>query len=114
MRDIKGSSRHNRFLQALAVVLLVQFLSLRVRNSALPGEERDPHLGRKFALGVFLHLAIMLMLTGLTVSFSETFDGLFGGKKNQFGTTPMTRPMGPGGPGGPGWPPRKRGRGGSG
>lgn len=89
-----------------AVVLLVQFLSLRVRNSALPAEERDPHLGRKFALGVFLHLSVMLLLAGLTVSFSETFDGLFGGNKNQWGGTPMTRPaMGPGGPGGPGWPP---------
>jgi hypothetical protein len=54
---------------------------------------------------VFLHLAVMLMLTGLTVSFSETFDGLFGGKKNQWGGTPMTMRAGPGGPGGPGWPP---------
>lgn len=88
-----------------AVVLLVQFLSLRVRNSALPAEDRDPHLGRKFALGVFLHLSVMLMLTGLTVSFSETFDGLFGGKQNQWGGTPATVRMGPGGPGGPGWPP---------
>lgn len=77
-----------------AVVLLVQFLSLRMRNAGLPPEDRDPHVGRKFALGVFLHLGIMLLLAGLTVSFSETFDGLFSGNKNNsWGGPPTTRAM---------------------
>lgn len=82
------------------VVLLVQFLSLRTKNSSLPPEERDPHLGRKFALGVFLHLSVLLLLTGLTVSMTDIFDELIsGGGKN----TPMTAPAG--GPWGPPPPP---------
>lgn len=79
-----------------ALVLLVQFLSLRMRNSALPTEERDPHLGRKFALGVFLHLSVLLLLTGLTVSMTDIFDELIGGGGKN---TPVTAPAG--GPWGP-------------
>lgn len=79
-----------------AVVLLFQFLGLRMRNAGLPPEERDPHLGRKFTLGVFLHVAVMLLLAGLTVSAvdiaGEMTDNLGGN------TTPTTAWGGP--PGG--------------
>ena len=71
------------------VVLLFQFLSLRMRNSALPAEDRDPHLGRKFALGVFLHMAVLLLLTGLTVSVVDVMDELTG-NMNTRATAPVT------------------------
>lgn len=77
-----------------AVVLLFQFLGLRVKNAALPPDERDPHLGRKFALGVFLHVAVMLLLTGLTVSAVDIAGEMtsnLGGKN----TTPTTAWGGP-------------------
>jgi hypothetical protein len=78
------------------LVLVFQFLALRVRNSALPAEERDPHLGRKFALALFLHLAVMLLLTGLTVSIVDVCENMTGGGN---ANTPMTMRAGPG------WPP---------
>jgi hypothetical protein len=74
-------------------VLVFQFLSLRMRNSALPAEERDPHLGRKFALAVFLHLSILLLLTGLTVSIVDVCENMTGGGN---ANTPMTMRAGPG------------------
>lgn len=77
------------------LVLLFQFLSLRLRNSALPPDDRDPHLGRKFALGVFLHLSVLVLLFGLTVLATDTFDQLLGGGS----PSPTTRPAG--GPWGP-------------
>lgn len=79
------------------VVLLFQFLSLRMRNSAAAVEERDPHLGRKFALGVFFHLAVLLLLTGLTVSSVDICENLTGGG-NSGGNTRATWPVGPGMP----------------
>lgn len=87
------------------VVLLVQFLSLRVRNTALPPEDRDPHVGRKFALGVFLHLAVMLLLVGLTVSAVDIFEELINGGNNGWNTPPTVRFNGGGGPWGPPTPP---------
>ncbi len=85
------------------VVLLVQFLSLRVRNAGLSADERDPHLGRKFVLGVFLHLSVLLLLVGLTVLSVDLFEELINGSGNSWGT-PATMQMG-GGPGGGPWGP---------
>jgi hypothetical protein len=79
-----------------AVVLLFQFLGLRVKNASLPSEERDPQLGRKFALGVFLHVAVMLLLTGLTISAVDIATEMttnLGGN-----TTPTSAFRGPGMP----------------
>ncbi len=87
-----------------ALVLLVQFLSLRVRNSALPPDERDPYLGRKFVLGVFLHLSVLLLLVGLTVLSVDLFEELINGSGNSWGSTPATVQM-RGGPGGGPWGP---------
>lgn len=75
------------------LVLLVQFLSLRIRNTALPPDERDPHLGRKFALGLFLHLAVLLLLVGLTVFAVDFFEELINGGGNN---SPAAAPAGPG------------------
>jgi len=54
---------------------LVQYIVLRTRNSrAIPP---DPQIGRKFILGYFLHLAILLLLAGLTVSSLDWSEHLF-------------------------------------
>lgn len=77
-----------------AVVLLFQFLGLRVKNAALPPDERDPHLGRKFTLGVFLHVAVMLLLTGLTISAVDIAGDMTSnlGTKNTTATTAWRNP----------------------
>jgi hypothetical protein len=61
----------------LAVELLVHlamFIGQRVRNEA--SAEKDPQLGRKFVLHLFLHYAILLILAGLTVSVCDLVDNL--------------------------------------
>jgi hypothetical protein len=89
------------FASASAVVggfvLIFQFLSLRMRNTALPAEERDPHTGRKFALGVFFHLGVLLVLTGLTLSAVDICENLTG-SGNSGGNAPATWRAGPGMP----------------
>lgn len=53
---------------------LIQYLGLRMRNEA--AAKRDPHLGRKFVLHLFQHLAILLVLSGFTISAIEICDHL--------------------------------------
>ena len=54
---------------------LVQYIVLRTRNSrAVPP---DPQIGRKFILAYFLHLAILLLLAGLTVSSLDWSEHFF-------------------------------------
>jgi hypothetical protein len=60
--------------------LMVQFLALRFKNSSLPEENRDPHLGRKFGLHVFQHVGMLLILVGLTLSAVDIADQVFGNK----------------------------------
>ncbi len=54
-----------------ALVPALRLNSLRVRNVALPPADRDPHLGRKFALCLFTHIGWALVLGGLLVATSE-------------------------------------------
>ena len=57
-----------------ALVPALRFNSLRVRNVALPPADRDPHLGRKFALCLFTHIGWALVLGGLLVATAELVD----------------------------------------
>ena len=63
---------------AVCVLLLflhtLQFIGLRIRNEAAP--ERDPHLGRKFVLHLFQHFAILLALSGFTISAIDIADSV--------------------------------------
>lgn len=81
-----------------AILLLIphlfQYIGLRVRNAALPDAEKDPQLGRKFALHVFSNLSILLILVGVTVSVVDLLDYAFEGRNRGFG------PRGGFGPGG--------------
>ena len=85
------------------LTLLVQYVGLRVRNAALPADERDPHLGRKFALHTFGHFSILLVLAGLTVSVVDILDYVFepnqnrqfGGPRGQFGPGGFQQPAPP-------------------
>ncbi len=65
---------------AVCVLLLVlhtlQFIGLRIRNEAVPEPERDPHLGRKFVLHLFQHFAILLALSGFTISAIDIADSI--------------------------------------
>jgi hypothetical protein len=52
-----------------AIVLLMcvpQYIALRIRNTR--AKPQDPQLGRKFIFSQFQHLAILMLLVGLTVS----------------------------------------------
>jgi hypothetical protein len=101
----------------------LQFIGLRIRNEAVPATERDPHLGRKFALHLFQHFAILMALSGFTISaidiadsvllpfqnkapgqggfgggrggifFDEDFDDGFRGGQQTFTTSPFGSPM---------------------
>ena len=76
----------------LLALHLVQFIGLRIRNEAAP--KRDPQLGRKFVLHLFQHFAILLVLSGFTISAIDVTDAVLlpMGNKN----------VGPGGFGGGG------------
>ena len=112
---------------AICLLLLflhtLQFIGLRIRNEAAPEPMRDPHLGRKFALHIFQHFAILLALSGFTISaidiadsvllpfqnrgmgaggfgggrggifFDEDFDDGFRGGPQTFSTSPFGPPM---------------------
>jgi len=52
----------------------LQFIGLRIRNEAAP--ERDPHLGRKFVLHLFQHFAILMALSGFTISAIDIADSV--------------------------------------
>jgi hypothetical protein len=54
---------------------IVQYILLRARNArAVP---HDPQLGRKFLLAMFLHIAILLILGGLSVSMVDWAEYAF-------------------------------------
>jgi len=58
----------------LLVLHTIQFIGLRIRNEAAP--ERDPHLGRKFVLHLFQHFAILMALSGFTISAIDIADSV--------------------------------------
>lgn len=59
----------------VSLFAIVQYVMLRVRNSrAIP---HDPQVGRKFILTYLLHLAILLLLVGLTVSSLDWSEHFF-------------------------------------
>ena len=65
----------------LLLLHLFQYLGLRMRNEA--AAERDPYLGRKFVLHLFQHFAILLVLSGFTISSIDVTDSVllpFGNK----------------------------------
>ena len=63
---------------AVCILLLLlhtlQFIGLRIRNEA--AAVRDPHLGRKFILHLFQHFAILLALSGFTISAIDISDSV--------------------------------------
>ncbi len=78
------------------LALMVQFLSLRMKNSSLPEESRDPHLGRKFGLHLFQHVGMLLILVGLTISAVDISDQAFGNKTpTPTGFAPWSFPSNP-------------------
>ena len=58
----------------LLLLHLVQFIGLRIRNEA--AQERDSQLGRKFVLHLFQHFAILLVLSGFTISAIDVIDAV--------------------------------------
>jgi hypothetical protein len=57
------------------IVGVLQYLALRIRNTrATPP---DPQIGRKFIFCHFMHLAILLLLVGLTVSSLDWSEHFF-------------------------------------
>ena len=58
----------------LVILHLFQYLGLRMRNEA--AAERDPYLGRKFVLHLFQHFAILLVLSGFTISSIDVTDSV--------------------------------------
>jgi len=70
----------------LLLIHIFHFIALRIRNEH--SEPRDPHLGRKFVLHMFLHFSIILLLSGLTISAIDVSDAILSPNQNVGGFGP--------------------------
>lgn len=84
-------------LPVLMLAFVVQYALLRVRN--LYAERPDRQLGRKAVCHLFLSLAIVLGLAGLTLSAADLFDRLFEPiRQARAAAQPGATPAAPAGP----------------